>query len=361
MSCNEGMTRRRAMRRTHPLIGYHCSHEQYPPSVLAMHVAMAEDAGFAAAVCSDHFHPWSERQGHSGFAWSWLGVALGRTSMCFGTVCAPGQRYHPAVIAQAAATLAEMFPGRFWLALGSGEALNEVITGTGWPAKIERHARLAESASIVRALWSGDTVSTTGHIVIESARLYSRPERPPLLLGAALTRETARWVASWADGLITAGGSRDEMRRVVDAFRDVAGNAKPIFLQRTVSYAPTQDAADAAALDQWRHCTVSAGQLANLSSPAAFDAASATATREDVLRVVRASADIAWHIASLHDDAALGFERIYLHNVARDHQVAFLDACGEYLLPAFAVSPQETAVTSPDPVMTPTRSANGDK
>jgi coenzyme F420-dependent glucose-6-phosphate dehydrogenase len=330
------MTRRFRMPGEPPLIGYHCSHEQHPPSALLTHVALAVDAGFIAGMCSDHYHPWSERQGHSGFAWSWLGAALGRSSMSFGTVCAPGQRYHPAVIAQAAATLAEMFPGRFWLAVGSGEALNEAITGAGWPDKATRHARLAESASILRALWAGETVSRRGHVVVDSARLYSRPGQPPPLLGAALTPQTARWVASWADGLITAAGTPDRLRAVVEAFREVADDDKPIFLQRTVSYAPTQAAAEAAALDQWRHCAVSAEQLANLTSPAAFDLTAAHVDRDDVLGVVRASPDIDRHIAWLHEDAALGFDRIYLHNVARDHERAFLDACGAHLLPAFA-------------------------
>jgi coenzyme F420-dependent glucose-6-phosphate dehydrogenase len=320
--------------RSPPLIGYHCSHEQFPPSALITHVAIAADAGFTAAMCSDHFHPWSERQGHSGFAWSWLGAALCRSTMSFGTVCAPGQRYHPAVIAQAAATLAEMFTDRFWLAVGSGEALNEAITGTGWPDKATRNARLVESASIMRALWAGETVSTRGHIVTESARLYSRPERPPLLLGAALTPATARFVASWADGLITAASDTDRMRAVVDGFRDVA-DAKPIFLQRTVSYAATQGAAEAAAVDQWRHCAVQAEQLADLASSTAFELACAGVSQDEVLRVVRASPDIDRHIAWLHEDAALGFDRIYLHNVARDHERAFLDACGHYVLPAF--------------------------
>src|SRR3954452_22971279 len=114
-------------------LGFHCSHEQLPPSQLLRNLKRAADAGFTAAMCSDHFKPWSLRQGHSGFAWSWLGSALESTAMSLGTVCAPGQRYHPAVIAQAAATLGEMYPHRFWLAIGSGEALNESITGTGWP------------------------------------------------------------------------------------------------------------------------------------------------------------------------------------------------------------------------------------
>src|SRR5918997_6060747 len=124
--------------------GYHCSHEQYPPSELLENVQAAEAAGFEGAMCSDHFHPWTDAQGHSGFAWSWLGAALQATSLSFGTVNAPGDRYHPAIVAQAAATLAEMFPDRFWLAIGSGEALNEAITGARWPAKRERDARLRE-------------------------------------------------------------------------------------------------------------------------------------------------------------------------------------------------------------------------
>jgi alkanesulfonate monooxygenase SsuD/methylene tetrahydromethanopterin reductase-like flavin-dependent oxidoreductase (luciferase family) len=101
--------------------GFHCSHEQLPPSTLLRLATLAGKAGFAAGMCSDHFHPWSDRQGQSGFPWSWLGAALQATTLSFGTVCAPGQRYHPAVIAQAAATLSEMFPDRFWLAVGVGK------------------------------------------------------------------------------------------------------------------------------------------------------------------------------------------------------------------------------------------------
>src|SRR3712207_4419898 len=137
-------------------IGFHCSHEQYPPSALLDLARRAERAGFEAAMCSDHFHPWSERQGHSGFTWSWLGSAFEATRMSFGTVCAPGQRYHPAIVAQAAGTLAEMYGDRFWLALGSGEALNEAITGASWPDKAQRHARLLECVEIMRALWAGE-------------------------------------------------------------------------------------------------------------------------------------------------------------------------------------------------------------
>src|SRR5688572_30561942 len=116
-------------------VGFHASHEQVPPSPLLEAVQAAEAAGFTAAMSSDHFAPWSERQGHSGFAWSWLGAALATTTLPFGIVCAPGQRYHPAIVAQAAATLGAMFPARLWVALGSGEASNEHITGDRWPSK----------------------------------------------------------------------------------------------------------------------------------------------------------------------------------------------------------------------------------
>jgi probable non-F420 flavinoid oxidoreductase len=316
-------------------LGFHCSHEQLPPSRLLRIAALANEAGFSAAMCSDHFHPWSDRQGQSGFSWTWLGAALQATTMSFGTVCAPGQRYHPAVIAQAAATLSEMFPDRFWLALGSGEALNESITGQPWPPKPERQHRLQEAVRIIRALWQGEAVTTRGVVVTEAARLYSRPRRPALLLGAALSSDTARWVGSWADGLITVAGPRDEMRAVIDAFRESAGDARPMFLQAAVAFAPTDEEAAAAAYDQWRHCALPRAQLADLPSPAAFDRASADIDSARVLSRVRVSSDINRHLEWLHEDCDLGFDRIYLHNVARDHQERFIDAWAERVIPAF--------------------------
>jgi coenzyme F420-dependent glucose-6-phosphate dehydrogenase len=160
-------------------IGYHASHEQFSPRELLACVQLAEEAGFQAAMCSDHFYPWSERQGQAGFAWSWLGAAMQVTSLPFGVVTVPGSwRYHPAILAQAAATLAEMFPGRFWLAPGSGERLNEHITGEHWPPKRERNARLKEAVEIMRALWKGETVTHRGLLRIEEAKLYTRPETP---------------------------------------------------------------------------------------------------------------------------------------------------------------------------------------
>ncbi len=317
-------------------LGFHCSHEQHPPSRLLALLRHAEAAGFRAGMCSDHFHPWTSRNGQSGAAWSWLGAALQATSLTLGTVCAPGQRYHPAIVAQAAATLAEMYPDRFWVALGTGEALNEAITGGGWPSKAERTARLRESVDILRALWKGEEVTARGHVTVERARLYTRPARPPMIVGAALTPQTARGAAAWADGLITAAGPREAMRKLVEAFREGGGEGKPIWLQVALSYAPTDGEAREAALREWSHSALSTTELADLASPDAFDAAAARVRPDEVLGRVRASADIERHRAWIEEDLALGFSRVYLHNVARDHQERFIDAVART---AFSLAP----------------------
>jgi coenzyme F420-dependent glucose-6-phosphate dehydrogenase len=315
-------------------LGFHCSHEQHAPSALLQLAREAGAAGFRAAMCSDHFHPWSERHGQSGFAWSWLGAALEATAMSFGTVCAPGQRYHPAVIAQAAATLAEMYPGRFWLALGSGEALNESITGEPWPDKPVRQARLRECAEILRALWAGETVTHEGHVSVREACLHSRPAAPPPLVGAALTPATARLVGGWADALVTVSGSRDGMQAVIDAFRDGGGGDKPLILQVPLAFAASEEQARRAARDQWPQAVLSPRELADLPTPACFDAATAPVDDADLARRIRVSSDIAQHLVWLQEDLAMGFSRVYVHNVVREAQHLFLDACATILLPA---------------------------
>ena len=168
------------------IVGFHASHEQIPPARLLHAVERAEEAGFDAAMCSDHLAPWSTRQGESGYAWSWLGSALQATRLPIGVVTAPGQRYHPAITAQAAATLESMYPGRFWAALGSGEALNEHVTGEPFPPKDERDARLRESVVAIRRLLAGEEVSMDGLVQVDRARIWSLPVVPPSLLIAAV-------------------------------------------------------------------------------------------------------------------------------------------------------------------------------
>ena len=312
--------------------GYHASHEQYPPSELLEYVALAESAGFEAASCSDHFHPWTEAQGHSGFAWSWLGAALHATSFSLGTVNAPGYRYHPAIIAQAAATLAEMFPERFWLAIGSGEALNEAITGEPWPTRPERNARLRECAEVMRALWRGETVTHRGHVTVQEARLYSLPNEPPALFGAALSVETAELVGGWADGLMTLGGPRERVEPIVEAFRLGGGEGKPVYVQHALSWARTEEEARRGAHEQWRFSALGRDVLGMLRTPQQFAQAAACVRSEDVGKGVRVSGDLAQHAAWLQEYVELGVDGVYVFNVNRG-QRAFIEAFGERVLP----------------------------
>ncbi|SES01160.1 probable non-F420 flavinoid oxidoreductase [Lentzea xinjiangensis] len=311
--------------------GIHASHEQIHPTDLLSAVRRAEEAGFGAAMSSDHFSPWSSRQGQSGYAWSWLGAALQATSLPFGVVTAPGQRYHPAISAQAIGTLAAMYPGRFWAALGTGEASNEHITGDGWPRKDIRTARLRECVDIIRALLSGEEVSHDGLVTVDRAKLWTLPEQPPLLIGAAVSPETARWCASWADGLITVNASPDRLRKVADAYRDAGGRGK-LHLQVHLSWDPSEDAAMEIAHEQWRTNVFRPPVCWDLEMAEHFDVVGEQVSTEQVAEVVNVSSDLKWHAEQLHAYAELGFEEIYLHHVGQE-LTPFIDAFGEHVLP----------------------------
>ncbi len=314
-------------------IGFHASHELYSPAELLKYARLAEQAGFDAVSCSDHFHPWTEDQGESGFAWAWLGAAMQATRLPFGVVNAPGQRYHPAIIAQASATLASMFPGRLWVAFGTGQNLNEHITGDAWPSKPDRQARLREAVDVIRALWAGETVDhETRWFRVKGARLYTRPGSPPRIYGAAITAETARWVGSWADGLLTVGKNPDELREVVDAFRSNGGDGKPMAIQAALSFAAHDGEALAGAHRRWPIATVDLTKNQDLETPADFDREVAGNRPEELKDKLRISSDPSRHLDWLRADAELGFDEAYLHHVGPD-QGAFLDAFAWRVLP----------------------------
>ncbi len=255
--------------------------------------------------------------------------------MPFGVVNAPGQRYNPGIIAQAAATLAEMFPDRLWVALGSGQALNEHISGTRWPSKAERNARLHEAVTIIRVLWTGDTVTHEGAFHIVEAKLYTRPTTIPKIIGAAITPTTAEWVGNWADGLITIVQERATMAEVVERFRAGGGAGKPMFLQAQHSYAASDEQARAGAFDQWRTNILPSEVLSELQLPHQFVNAAKFVRTEDLDNSFRISADLEQHVAWLQGYIELGFEHIYVHNVNRDQQ-RFIEAFGERVLPALS-------------------------
>lgn len=311
--------------------GFHASHEQISPRQLLADVQLAEQAGFAAAMCSDHLEPWSERQGHSGMAWPWLGAALATTNLTFGTVTAPGQRYHPAVVAQAVATLGQMFPGRFWTALGSGQYANEHVTGEAWPQKEVRQQRLEECTDIISRLLAGETVSHDGLVQVHEATLWEVPDPRPALIAPAITVPTAVRGARWADGLITINQDRDTLRQMLDRW-DEAGGADHRILQIHLSWAPTEQEAFALAYEQWRSNVFAPPANTDLRREA-YDAVSAQGITEEQIRSsVMVGSDLGEMTQRINDIATLGFDAVYLHHVGQE-QRPFIEAFGEHVLP----------------------------
>jgi len=313
-------------------LGFHASHEQIAPGPLLAAARRAQDAGFDAAMCSDHLAPWSVRQGESGHSWSWLGAALATTDLPFGVVAAPGQRYHPAVLAQAIATLGAMFPGRFWAALGSGEAMNEHVTGERWPTKAERDDRLRECVAVIRALLAGEEVTHHGLVTVDRARVWSLPDVPPRLVGPAVTPATARRHADWADGLVTVNQPVESLRRVVGEYRD-AGGRGALALQVHVAWADDDEAAFAVAHDQWRSNLLPPSVSWHLETPEQFDAVADLVRPDEVRGTVLVEHDAGRLADRVAEMAACGFDEVYLHHVGKE-QDPFLDAAASTLLPA---------------------------
>ena len=316
-----------------PLYGFHASHEQIAPSRLLRDVQQAERAGFDMAMCSDHFAPWSVRQGHSGFAWSWLGAALATTNLRLGTVNAPGQRYHPAIIAQASATLAEMFPGRFWVALGTGQNMNEHITGDKWIGKDLRQERLEECVEVIRRLHAGEDLTYRGtHVTAERARIYSLPQTPPKLIGPALSPATAARAATWADGLVTINSDVESVREIVAAYRDNGGTGT-LALQVHLSIAPTLAEARDIARDQWRNHPFPEPIGHDTATPEDFDAIGQFVPDEEIARSVVVTDSVAALVEQVREYEEIGFDEVYLHHVSQD-QAPFLELAEHELLPA---------------------------
>lgn len=311
--------------------GFHASQEQIAPSQLLEDVQQAERAGFEAAMSSDHFMPWSVRQGHSGFTFSWLGAALAATDFSIGSVFAPGQRYHPALAAQATATLGEMFPGRYWAALGAGQNMNEHVTGQRWPTPEERRTRLEESVGIIRALHHGEWIHRhEGHTTVDQAHVWDRPEDPVPLYAACLSEQSARRAAAWAGGMITVNQPDGAHREARKAYRE-AGGTGPVMLQIHLSWAETQPQAEEVAFDQWRTHVFGPPVEQDLPTPQHFDAAAQHVRLDSVLDSVWTSSSTQQH-AEWIGQASQEFDAVYLHHVGQN-QAPFIEAFGQSVLP----------------------------
>jgi G6PDH family F420-dependent oxidoreductase len=236
------------------------------------------------------------------------------------------------VHAQAIATLGELFPGRFWAALGSGEAVNEHVTGDRWPDKATRDARLLECVAVMRALLAGEEVTHDGLVRVDRAQLWSLPQQVPDLLGAAVSEQTARIVGGWADGFITVNQPLDVLRQVLDAFREAGGEGKPIHLQVHLCWDEDEDRALAIAHDQWRSNAFGASLAWNLEQPAQFDEASRYVRPDDIRSKVVVSSDLGEITARLQAMVELGVDALALHHVGQE-QERFVDVFGAKVLP----------------------------
>lgn len=303
-------------------VGYWLSSEEHGPADLVRWARTAEEVGFRSAMISDHYHPWTARQGQSPFVWAIIGaIASATETLRIGTgVTAPIIRIHPAVVAQAAATAACLLPGRFFLGVGTGERLNEQITGSRWPSAPVRREMLEEAVALMRLLFDGEKVHRRGvHFTVENARLYTRPETPPPIYVAAGSRRTAEMAARIGDGFIGVTPSS----RHIAAFEAAGGAGKPRLGQVHVCWAPTEGEARRIAHEWWPNGAIPGPLLTELAEPRHFEHAASLVTEDDVARVVACGPDPAVHRDAIDRFAAAGFDVVHVHQVGPDQDGLF--------------------------------------
>lgn len=313
-------------------IGYTLSSEENDAPSLVRQAARAEQAGFAFAGISDHFHPWIDRQGQSPFVWGVLGAisqATERLELIIGVTC-PTMRIHPAIVAQAAATAASLLPGRFSLGVGSGENLNEHILGQRWPPVVERQERLEEAIEVIRKLWRGKLTSHRGrHYTVENARLYSLPEElPPLLVAVAGQRSVDLAVRS-GDGIVGTAPIAESVER----FRAGAGADKPAYGQLHVCWAAEEADARRTALEWWPNGAISGSYFLELAMPSHFEEAAELIGEEEVASSIVCGPDPERHLAAIREYIEAGYDHVYVHQVGPD-QDGFFDFYERDVLPA---------------------------
>jgi coenzyme F420-dependent glucose-6-phosphate dehydrogenase len=324
-------------------IGYAAMLEQFHPSEVLQLAALAEASGFRGVMASDHFQPWTPQQGQAGFVWNVLS-ALGQTTAgdLVTGVTAPTFRWHPATVAQASATLAAMYPGRHWLGIGSGEAVNEHVVGAYWPEAPERIDRMFEAVEIIRKLFgsglSGRDVKHDGKwFRLESTRLWTMPPEAPPILVATAGPVTAKRAGRTVDGLITEGAPADRLALLLSRFAEGAREAgrdprtMPRVLRLHLSWAPTHEEALRNALVEWPNAGLRFGK-SDIRSPHEIEQMARSVRADDFEGTLLVSDDPDEHRARIQACVDLGFDRVYLHNVGRN-QREFLEVFGRDVLP----------------------------
>jgi coenzyme F420-dependent glucose-6-phosphate dehydrogenase len=301
--------------------GYWLSSEEHPPLDLVRNARRAEEHGFEFALVSDHFHPWIDAQGNSAFVWSVLGgIATQTERLRVGTgVTCPMIRTHPAIVAHAAATCAVMFEGRFFLGVGTGENLNEHVTGAPWPAPDERLELLEESIEVMRALWSGDEVTHRGkHYTVDHAKLYTVPGEPIPIAVAAAQPLAAELAGRLGDALVNI--APDE--QIVSTFSEAGGDG-PRYGQVRLCWAEDEEEAEETAFRLWRHSGIGGTINQELPRPSDFDAVAESATRETATEGVPCGPDPEPLVELVREWERAGFDHVALHQIGPDQEGFF--------------------------------------
>lgn len=314
-------------------LGYALSSEEHTPMDLVRNARTAEEAGFTFALISDHYHPWIDQQGQSPFVWSVIGaIAASTQRLRLGTgVTCPIMRIHPAVIAQAAATSAAMMPGRFFLGIGSGEALNEHITGEHWPSTSVRQDMMSEAIDIIRLLWEGEEVSFWGEFfTVENARLYTLPEETPPILIAASGTGTAALAGEIGDGLITTKANE----KLVEEFESSGGKDKPKIGQVKVCWAENEEHALDTVYKYWPTEVVPGPLHSDLPTPAHFEETVKLIYKEDLKELIVLGPDPQCHLEKIQKLVDVGIDQVYIHQIGPD-QEGFFNFYRREILPKF--------------------------
>jgi coenzyme F420-dependent glucose-6-phosphate dehydrogenase len=324
-------------------VGYAAMLEQFGPSEVVGYTALAEQHGFSGCMAADHFQPWVPQQGQAAFVWNVLTAVGERTRGDLGPgVTCPSFRFHPAIVAQASATLEAMYPGRHWLGVGTGEALNEHVIAGYWPEAGQRSAMLFEAIEVIKKLFDasveGKDVKHDGtHFRMHTSRLWTMPEAAPPVLVATAGPVNARRTGRFADGMITVGAPLEKIGMLFDRFAAGAREAgkdpdgMPKVLQLHLSWAPTDEQALSNAVTEWPNGGMKFGK-ADIRSPHDFAAMAALVRPEDFEGRMVISADPDVHRAGIQRFVDLGFDRVYLHNVGRN-QAEWIEVFGRDVLP----------------------------
>ena len=311
--------------------GYKLMTEEHGPKALVENAVRAESAGFDFVSISDHFHPWLEAQGHAPFAWSVLGGIAHATStigISTGLTC-PIIRYHPAIIAQAAATVALMSDDRFTLAIGAGERLNEHVTGARWPSVHERHAMLGEAIDIFRMLWSGGVHTWKGdYFVLDHAQLYDLPDKSIAVVVGVSGAHSIALAAEKADGIMATEASAE----LTEGYAEQGGKG-PAYGEVTLAYAASEEEGLKIAHDRFRFGALGWAVNSELPSVAGFEAATKFISVEDIADATAAGPDIATHVEAVTKYLDAGFDHVVLTGPG-DDQTSFIGFCEKELLPA---------------------------